>query len=466
MKPVGAWPVGSANKPPPGNPGPPINLSLAPTAVERATARRRTENFRLGTAPSSWRKPGTNARTVAGSFSPNRPNQRLNSRRYSPMAFRIAVVAATVTRSFEEAAKLLEITAELTISPRHLQTLCQEAGGELVAEQKHETDAYQARPLMTPPKQASPPVPLATVMVDGGRIQTRQPDQGPGVHQAAWRETKTAVLLRMTHTRSAVDPRPELPDCFTRPVGATRETPSPQAPTSAKAQNADGIPETLVRSGLATLNDSERFGWMTAAAAEERGFFTAAAKAYVCDGLAYNWSIHRRHFPMFEAILDFVHASEHVHDAAKAAGEAEVLGPRWAELCWQGRVQEVMAEIEVRRSRLAPPPDPDAEPEHPWCVLGREWGYLDNNQKRMDYPRYRRDGLPITSSPIESWVKQLNQRVKGSDKFWNDDQNAEAMLHLRAAWLSDNDPLNRHLENRPGHPYARPRNRPNSSMAA
>ena len=41
----------------------------------------------------------------------------------------------------------------------------------------------------------------------------------------------------------------------------------------------------------------------------------------------------------------------------------------------------------------------------PEWVLNREHGYLTNNKERMDYPRYRRAGLPLTSSPIESWVK-------------------------------------------------------------
>ena len=118
------------------------------------------------------------------------------------------------------------------------------------------------------------------------------------------------------------------------------------------------------------------------------------------------------------------------------------------------------------QSRLTPPADPETEQEHPWCVLSREQGYLTNNRERMDYPRYRREGLPITSSPIESWVKQLNQRVKGSEKFWNDDENAEAILQLRSAWLGDDEALTKHLQNRPGHPYARPRGKMQSSIAA
>jgi hypothetical protein len=56
----------------------------------------------------------------------------------------------------------------------------------------------------------------------------------------------------------------------------------------------------------------------------------------------------------------------------------------------------------------------------------------------MDYPEYRRLGLPISSAPVEATIKQLNRRAKGSEKFWLTD-GAEAILQLRAAQLSDDD---------------------------
>jgi hypothetical protein len=415
--------------------------------------------------PFNSEKHGTIARNVGGSFSPNRPSQSLDHRCYSPAVLAILIATAVAARSFEEAAKLVAIIAELKISPRHLQTLCQNQGGAAVDEQEQKTTAYKERPLMTPPAAANPPIGLAAVMVDGGRIQTRQPDQGPGVHESAWRETKTAILLRMKHHHSEVDPQPELPKCFAHPLGTIIEPPEP-ATVETEAEKPDWRPTLLVRSGLATMSDSDTFGWMAAAAAEDRGFFTAEAKAFVSDGLPYNWSIQRRHFGTFEPILDFVHAAEHAHNAAKAVGQGADLGQRWAELCWQGRVQEVLSEIDEQQGRIKPPPKLEDEKDHPWCVLNRERGYLENNRQRMDYPRYRRQGLPITSSPVESWVKQLNQRVKGSEKFWNDDDNPEAMLHLRAAWLNDEEEFVERIRNRPGHPYARPRREEQSSIGA
>lgn len=53
---------------------------------------------------------------------------------------------------------------------------------------------------------------------------------------------------------------------------------------------------------------------------------------------------------------------------------------------------------------------------------------------------YRRRRLPITSSHIESTIKQINQRVKGSEKFWTT-EGGVALLQLRADSLSDTQPL-------------------------
>ena len=53
---------------------------------------------------------------------------------------------------------------------------------------------------------------------------------------------------------------------------------------------------------------------------------------------------------------------------------------------------------------------------------------------------YRKEGLPITSRLMESGVKQINQRVKGSETFGSAAGSA-AVLHRRADQLSDGEPL-------------------------
>ena len=53
-----------------------------------------------------------------------------------------------------------------------------------------------------------------------------------------------------------------------------------------------------------------------------RGFNAAKRKAFVADGLATNWSVHRQHFSHYTPILDFTHAVYYVYAAA-------IAGSRW-----------------------------------------------------------------------------------------------------------------------------------------
>ena len=88
------------------------------------------------------------------------------------------------------------------------------------------------------------------------------------------------------------------------------------------------------------------------------------------------------------------------------------------------------------------------------AVLSRARGYVRNNTARMKYPEYRQAGLPVTSSWVESLIKEINYRVKGTEKFGNED-GAESVLAVRAAVLSDDERLDKHLAARPGSPFQR-----------
>ena len=68
----------------------------------------------------------------------------------------------------------------------------------------------------------------------------------------------------------------------------------------------------------------------------------------------------------------------------------------------------------------------------------------------MKYPEYRQAGLPVTTAGMESLVKEMNYRVKGTEMFWNDPDGAEAILQVRAASLCDDERLAKHLRNRAG----------------
>ena len=86
----------------------------------------------------------------------------------------------------------------------------------------------------------------------------------------------------------------------------------------------------------------------------------------------------------------------------------------------------MIEELEVWQKRLGEPPK-DTLGDDPRRVVNDAVRYLRNNQSRMDYPRYRRAGLPVTSSLVESLIGEFNARVKGQDKYWNRTAGAEAI---------------------------------------
>jgi hypothetical protein len=94
----------------------------------------------------------------------------------------------------------------------------------------------------------------------------------------------------------------------------------------------------------------------------------------------------------------------------------------------------VRAELDAEQEGIGAAPA-DAGATDPRVVLARVRGYLRNNAERMKYPEYRKAGLPVTSSWVESLIKEINYRVKGTEKFWNED-GAERILAVRAAALS------------------------------
>ena len=401
---------------------------------------------------------------MSGIFFPQRPLLKLDGRAYSPVVLERIVAPGGLAKSFAVAAELLQRIGEIDVSSRQVNHLTVLVGEELSARRDRRTAAYADQPLPRTTTRVAPVPQLACVEVDGGRMQTRTADAGPGVHDAHWRETKTAGFFRMKTASHDEDPHPTLPRCFAdrkRMHGllpGVGETPGEPVDELPRDHAPDWRPEVLFRTCSASLETSERFGPMMAAEADARGFFAAERRAFLGDGLAYNWSIQRKHFPTFEPIVDFVHPVERLYAAARAMGHDDAQAwtryVAWATAVWRGGVDEVIQELAGHGASLGPPPK-DADEDDPRRVLTETLTYLRNNAPRMDYSRYRREGLPVTSALIESLVKEMNYRVKGSEKFWNDGPNGEAILQIRAALLSDDDRLTDHLRNRPGSPYAR-----------
>jgi hypothetical protein len=371
--------------------------------------------------------------------------------------------------------------ADVTISSRHVQRVAKEVGDELIDQRDRQVVSRRRREL--PVRVAVTPEVVACEL-DGGRLRTREAGQGPGVHEQQNKEDKVACLVSLKSQVHEGDPRPEPPESFLEPrrvqrlvqqmkgqSGEASQEASQQEDASTPAvdvarEGRPGAAVKLVRTCVASMADSDHFGPRMAAEAQRRGFFDAKRKAFVADGAAYNWTIQRGYFADFEPIVDFLHVLCYLYLAGWAVGEYEAGRWRtyvgWLTACWQGRVAEVIDQLRDGQERLKerlgePPEGVELAAKDPRRLVGEAWGYLSHNAGRMDYPRYRRQGLPITSSLAESLVGEFNARLKSKQKYWNRPEGAEAILQLRAAVLSEDERLERHFAQRPGNPYRRRR---------
>lgn len=354
-------------------------------------------------------------------------------------------------RSYARAATAMERVLGHGLSPKTIERLVQEVGEELREQQESTTSGQE----VVIPK-------LAVVSCDGGRLHTREPGHGPGVFHPQWRETKNASFERMqAQEASTDDPCPQLPETFRRveKVASLAESAALEVQPEPEERAVYKGPKRLLRTCLSSLAKAQEFGRQMRREAARRRFFEAQRGAFLGDGLPWNWSIWQAHFPTFTPILDFIHAVQYLFAAAKAWETSDER--RWsryldlAEACWQGRAADVIQQLHAQLATRGLGPEDEVADDSPHEPLVAAARYLSNNLTRMDYPRYRCQGLPVTSAPMESLVKQINFRVKGTEMFWNDPTGAEPILQLRAASLSEDDRLDQHLRRRPGSPFTR-----------
>ena len=219
------------------------------------------------------------------------------------------------------------------------------------------------------------------------------------------------------------------------------------ATATAHEKARQGRPEPLVKTVVATRENVETFGPMLAAAAHARGFHAAERKAFVSDGSSTNWGVWKKHFSHYTPITDFIHALMYVYAAAMAAFDPQAAWAvycEWAQWLWSGEVDKIIAALEVRQLSLGVPEK--KETGTPRAEVQKTLTYLRNQRGRMQYDEYRREGLPITSCHVESTVKQVNKRMKGSEKFWS--SGGEPLLALVADALCETNAVEKFWQRR------------------
>ena len=319
--------------------------------------------------------------------------------------------AAATGRSFEMAAEILEEQAGIKLSGKQVRVISETEGKALVEERAQEVKSFRdGKPIEGPEK----PPDLIVVVADGGRIQTRQPDEDQ--EGGVWKEDKVGAIYE-------ANPRKD-----------------PEARDAEKYAGAKAQMKTFA----ASLTDWDEFGWMLCVEAMKRGYAKAKEKLFISDGAQSLRTLRQDHFNDATFILDWYHAVEHLSDCGKAAfGENTEEYAAWYKRMktklWMGALDGVIRGIEKESARVGKPQAKEHEGS-PRVILHRNIGYFRDNRDGMDYPRFRAEGWPIGSGVAEGAVKQFGMRLKGSEKFWNGfglGLGAEEMLALCALHRSE-----------------------------
>jgi hypothetical protein len=301
-------------------------------------------------------------------------------------------------QSFDNAARALNEDWGTNLDGKQVQRWAQRLGQSLVERQRRQVEAYERGELPLPPPNGPQ---LLVIGMDGGRVQGVEKNAESG---SRWKEDK--VLTVSSYLKGDADRKP---------------------------------PTALVSTYVATMADAGAFGPMARVESERRGLRQAVEAVVIGDGGNWIDPLCQRHFPHCPRIIDYYHAVEHLHESARAAsGEdaaaAGTLGGEWKDLLYDGKVGEVIDRLKREAGRLGEVQEGDA-PGHPRRVLARDVGYFSTHAAHMDYPAYRTRGWPIGSGLVESGVKLMNKRVKGTEQFWRE-QKVETILALRCLWLS------------------------------
>ena len=167
-------------------------------------------------------------------------------------------------------------------------------------------------------------------------------------------------------------------------------------------------PKLLSREVLASGVEAEEFGWqLEATRAWQLGNRRPGRQAFVADGLAANWTIQPPTLPVMPRRFSRLDARAKLclGLAAVAVGASY---RQWADWIWQGHVAAVIAALTLEQQRLGPPPEGTprrmirAQPRRPKASRPT----TPTTDCGWHTPQYRQQGLPLTSSHMESTVKK------------------------------------------------------------
>jgi len=325
------------------------------------------------------------------------------------MCCRIAVDSG----SFARGAANLERLAQLKLSDEKLRQLAESEGRAVLAWHEHEQLEFD---------------------FDARRCLTSQTADG---------SVKSRVYVGIDGFMLPMVTEQEMASRFEKAVERRKELKRKKGVRRGKLKRRAGADQRYKEMKLVTMYDQEkehRLVRATKSGVKQAGrlirdmsadikLVQAQEVAAVTDGAEWIANLVRSNLPArTTAILDYFHASQHVHQTRRTVfGDENAEGNAWADrlledLCGGGW-ERVWERLVQTRSKLRSNVKRKS--------LDDLMGYLIERREKVDYASFRAAGYDIGSGPTESMCKSLSRRMKGIGMRWTG-KNAESMVALES----------------------------------
>ena len=300
--------------------------------------------------------------------------------------------------SFKEGHVLLMELAGVDVPTKHVERAAEALGREV---------AEDERRVFEPPAADEPVAPTMYLGMDGTGVPVRKQElvNRPGKQPNGTAKTREVKLVTVWSAEGR--------DKEGKPVRDAGSISYSAAIESAAQKDTD--------------TESSEFAQRVVREAARRAFEQAGRRVVLGDGAVWIWNLADEHFPGAIQIVDLFHAKGHLWDVAKDIyGAGSDLAEQWAKARRDeldaGKIDDILAALGVHA---------DANEEARKCV-----DYVTRNRHRMNYPKFRAQGLCVGSGVVEAGCKTaIGVRCKRAGMHWTV-AGADAIIALRCYQLS------------------------------
>ncbi len=357
-------------------------------------AGRRKKTFRSALGELTLERAYYHCEACQAGFCPRDRALGLEGSSLSPAVTRMVGRAAAMV-SFAESSTLMQELAGVPVDPKQVERAAERLGREIAQDEQH---------VIEPEPPAAPTLYLG---MDGTGIPMRRSELEGRAGKQPDGSAKTREVKLVTVWSAEGRDEKGIP---VRDRGSVTYS---AAIESAASHDTDACPS--------------EFAQRACREAQRRGFDRAGRRVVLGDGAVWIWNLAGEQFPGAIQIVDLYHAKGYLWDVAKAIyGAGSDLAERWAKQrrdeLDEGKIDAVLAALRVHA---------EANAEARKCL-----NRIERNRERMRYPKFRAQGLCVSSGVVEAGCKGvIGTRLKRPGMHWTV-SGADAIIALRCCQLS------------------------------